>query len=165
MCFCLYLATSCEPPLIPDSGYQEGSGKINTSRRWLEQSEKEKAIRNKFTLPCVTHVGSDVGCGCGFRHGVAASFGPDDDVSRTQPNHVGLVAFLAEHCKKESFVELYGCWIGDETKEVRDRREIELSDLTDHQFHFLMNGFCRVKMPLKCFSPVTSTNHTESRDT
>ena len=106
MCFCLYLATSFEPPLIPDQGYQQGSGKINTSRWRLEQSEKGNAVRNKFTLPCVTDMGSDVGCGCGFRHGAAASFGPDDDVSKTQPNHLGLVSFLAEHCGKEPFVEL-----------------------------------------------------------
>ena len=147
MCFCLYLATSFEPPLIPDHGYQQGSGKINTSRWRLEQSEKGIAVRNKFTLPCVTDVGSDVGCGCGFRHGEAAGFGPDDDVSKTQPNHVGLVAYLAEHCGKEPFVELYGCWDGDEAQDVRDRRKIELSELADKQFHFRMNGYCRINMP------------------
>ena len=97
-------------------------------------------------MPCVTDAGSDVGCGCGFRHGEAASFGPDDDVSKTQPNHTGLVAYLAEHCGKEPFVELYGCWDGDEAQDVRDRREIELSELADRQFHFRLNGYCRINM-------------------
>ena len=45
MCFCLYLATSSEPPLIPDQGYQPGSGKINASRWRLEQSKKGEGVR------------------------------------------------------------------------------------------------------------------------
>ena len=147
MCFCLYLATSSEPPLIPDQGYQQGTGKINTSRWRLEQGEKGKALRNKFTLPWVTNVGSDVGCCCGFRSNEAAIHAPGYDPAEPQPNHAGLVAFLAEHCGKEPFVELYGCWDGDEAQEVQDRREIELAKLADEKFHFRMKGFCRVKMP------------------
>jgi hypothetical protein len=147
MCFCLYLATSSEPALIPSEGYQPGSGKINTSRSLLEQSEKGKAVRNKLTLPCVTYVGSDVGCGCGFRHNEEAGYAPDYDPSKTQPNHVGLVTFLAEHCGKELFVELYGCWDADEAQDIRDRRELELLELADEKFHFRMNGYCRVRMP------------------
>ncbi len=147
MCFCLYLATSSEPPLIPSQGFQEGTGKSNTSRWRLERTEKGKALRDKFTLPCITDVGSDVGCGCGFRSNEAAVYSPDYDTSKTQPNHAGLVAFLAEHCGKEPFVELYGCWDGDEAQDVHDRREIELAELVDEKFHFRMNGYCRVKMP------------------
>jgi hypothetical protein len=147
MCFCLYLATSSEPPLIPGQGYQQGTGKINTSRWQLEKCEKGKALRNKFTLPCVTNVGSDVGCGCGFRSDDVGIYDPGYDPSKTQPNHAGLVAFLAEHCGKEPFVELYGYWDGDEAHEVRDRREIELSELSDKLFYFRMNGYCRIRMP------------------
>jgi len=146
MCFCLYLATSSEPPLIPDQGYQQGSGKINTSRWRLDQLKKGEGVRNKFTLTCVTDIGSDVGCGCGFRYGEVDDFSPDE-ISKTQPNQEGLVGYLAEHCGKEPFVELYGCWAGDELQEVRDRREIELAELADKQFHFCMNGYCRVRMP------------------
>lgn len=148
MCFCLYLATPSEPPLIPDQGYQQGTGKINTSRWQLEKSEKGKALSNKFTLPCAKNVGSDVGCGCGFRSNDAAIYDPGYDTSKTQPNHASLVAFLAEHCGKEPFVELYGCWDGDEAEDVQDRREIELAKLADENFHFHMKGYCRVKMPI-----------------
>jgi len=138
MCFCLYLATSSDPPLIPWHG-PVGNGKICTSRL----REYLEAVRDKFLLPCVTEVGSDRGCGCGFRH----DEGEDLDPSNTQPNHADLVAFLAEHCGTDSFVELYGCWAGDHAKEVRDRREVALLELADERFHFCMDGYCRVIMP------------------
>lgn len=142
MCFCLFLATSSEPPLI-HCQVPPGNGKICTSRL----HEQWQAVRSKFTLPCVTMVDSDIGCGCGFRSNEEARYDPDYDTSRSQPNHVDLVAYLAEHCRTEAFVELYGCWVGDHAKDVRDRREIELSELADRQFHFRMNGYCRVRMP------------------
>jgi hypothetical protein len=72
---------------------------------------------------------------------------PGYDTSKTQPNHESLFAFLAEQCWEEPFVELYGCWDGDEAQEVRDRREILLAELTDEKFHFRLKGYCRVKMP------------------
>ena len=150
MCFCLYLATSSDPPLIPDQGYQQGSGKINTSR-W--RHDKLQAVQSKFTLPCITEVGSDVGCGCGFRHNEGACYDPDYDPSKTQPNHAGLVAFLAEHCGMEAFVELYGCWDGDEAEDLRDRREIQLSELAGERFHFRMNGYCKIWMPSPQIEP------------
>ena len=142
MCFCLYLATSADPPVIPCHG-PVGNGKIWTRRL----REYQKAIRDKFLLPCVTEVGSDRGCGCGFRHDEGAVHRHDYDPSDTQPNHADLVAFLAEHCGTESFVELYGCWDGDHAKEVRDRRELALSELADERFHFRMDGYCRIRMP------------------
>jgi hypothetical protein len=147
MCFCLYLATSSEPPLIPSQGFQEVTGKINTSRRRLEESSRGKELRSKFTLPYLTDVGSDVGCGCGFRHNEGEAYVPGYDSSKTQPNHAGLVAFLAQHCGKEPFVELYGCWDGDEGQDARDRREIGLAEFANERFHFRMNGYCRVYMP------------------
>lgn len=142
MCFCLYHATASEPPLIPFQGPQPGTGKICTSRRRIEQSLViGDALRKKFTLPCITEVGSDVGCGCAFRNQAPG------DVSSTQPNHLSLVAFLAEHCSKESFVELYGCWCESEARETEERHEIELSDLADEEFYFCINAYYRVRMP------------------
>ena len=142
MCFCLYLATASDPPLIPCLGYQPGTGRICTSRRRIEQSLViGEGLRKKFTLPCITEVGSDVGYGCAFRNQ-----GPGD-VSSTQPNHVSLVAFLAEHCGKESLVELYGCWCGDEARETEERHDIELSELADEEFYFWINAYYRVRMP------------------
>jgi hypothetical protein len=57
------------------------------------------------------------------------------------------VAFLAEHCGKESFVELYGCWCEGEARETEERHEIELSELADEEFYFWINAYYRVRMP------------------
>ena len=108
MCFCLYLATSSDPPLIDNEG-PVGNGKIAT--RKLHEMRQE--VRKKFTLAYVTAVGSDVGCGCGYRHDEAEIYDPGYDPSKTQPNHTALRAYLTEHCRAEPFVELYGCWDGD----------------------------------------------------
>jgi predicted transcriptional regulator len=70
VCFCLYLASASEPPLIPSSGYQPGTGNISTSRWRL--AHIGDGLRKKFILPCITELDADVGCGCAFR-----SQGPD----------------------------------------------------------------------------------------
>jgi len=143
MCFCLYLATASEPPLIPGQGYQPGTGKISTDRGRIERGQMGDVLRQKFMLPCITEVNSDVGCGCAFRYQ-----GPGD-LSTTQPNQMSLVAFLAEHCRKEPFVELYACWADCETHEVAERHEVELPELAHEEFSFWPNAYYRVWMPEK----------------
>lgn len=139
MCFCVYLAASRELPLIPFQG-PVGNGKIST--RPLH--EQRQAVRQKFILLDVVAVGSDRGCGCGFRHdeAIVDFFDPTDP----QPNHEALVSYLREHCSVEPFVELYGCWDGDHAQDLQDRREIDLSELANPRFHFRMNGYCKVRV-------------------
>jgi hypothetical protein len=83
--------------------------------------ECDAPVRAQFTLPHVVYVGSDTGCGCNFRH---ASYQQgcwpeeqsidEEKAPVTQPNHESLVAFIRQHFTGEPFVELYGCWSGDE---------------------------------------------------
>jgi hypothetical protein len=141
MCFCLYLATVSEPPLIPSQGYLLRTGKISTDRRRIEQGQTADVLRKKFMLPRITEVNSDVGCGCAFPYQ-----GPGE-LSTTHPNQMSLVAFLAEHCRKEAFVELYGCWAGCEAHDVEERNEIELPELAQNEFCFWPNAYYRVLMP------------------
>lgn len=141
MCFCLYLGTPSPAPLIPPRS-PPGGGRISIE----PLHETRQSVKDWFTLPCVMQVGSDVGCGCGFRHNEAAAYIPDTDHSGTQPNHLNLVEVLKQHFGTAPFVELHGCWDGDHAIQPEDRREVCINDLLDENFHFRMKGYCRVRM-------------------
>ncbi len=149
MCFVLYLGTRQAPPI---TGHARVPGRVCTEAL----PEPDHPVRRHFSLPVVTYVGSDQGCGCGFRHGFRpsgawseeyAEWDPDYDPATDRPNHDGLVEFLRHHCAREPFVELYGCWNGDFAEPEEDRRELKLAELAEPMFHFHERGYCRVRMP------------------
>jgi hypothetical protein len=148
MCFVLYVGARVAPPIVAASGGMV-KGRLHT--RALR--ECDAPVRAHFTLPHVVYVGSDQGCGCGFRH-VSFQQGcwPEEEwcdeakAKATQPNHESLVAFLREHFGGEAFVELYGCWSGDEGRPEIERREVELAKLRSPGFHFHELGSCQVNL-------------------
>ena len=150
MCFVLYAASRLKARLIP---FNPQTRALNTA---LPQALK-LVIRDKFTLPHVTYVGSDQGCGCGFRYVPKESQDLEDPESiysegierqnETQHNHQQLRDYLFREFKVESFVELYGCWDGDEKEAVKFQEEISLDRLAEPTFCFHERGFYRVIMP------------------
>ena len=148
MCFVLYLAARVPPPLLPHAKY--GCRDVNTKAL----REYDEPVRAHFTLDQVVYLGSDQGCGCGFRSttdpdpGAAEYFAslPDYDTTSTQPNHDALAARLRQHFAGEEFVELYGCWDGDFSLPERGRFEVSVEDLTAHAFHFVQRGYYRVNL-------------------
>lgn len=148
MCFVLYLAARIPPPAIPDGPY--GCRDVHT--RPLRAYDEP--VRTHFTLEHAVYLGSDQGCGCGFRHTIVndprsgeyfASL-PDYDTTSTQPNHDALAARLQRHFAGEDFVELYGCWDGDFALPERGRFELAVEDLADRAFHFVELGYYRVNL-------------------
>jgi hypothetical protein len=147
MCFVLYMATRSWPPTIPWN--ERNSGLWTTGL-----TEHDAAVRSKFTLPCVTYVGSDQNCGCGFRHAMFQGGGwpeesladePDYDPGETQPNHDALVwLLLGKDLSEEPFIELYGLWDGDFDATAEDRQEISVSQIAHPRFHFRERAFYRV---------------------
>lgn len=146
MCFVLYMASRSPVPLIP---WDERNRGLWTA----ELTERDAAVKGKFTMPSVAYVGSDLHCGCGFRH-VMFQKGdwpeeyladePDYDPGETQPNHDALVIFLHQHFFAEPFVELYGLWDGGFDAPAEDHQEIPVTRLSDPRFHFREGGFYRV---------------------
>ena len=149
MCFVLYLAARVAPP-ITSYGGRGGQGTVSTD----VLKEHDSAVRRHFTLPHVVYVGSDQGCGCGFRNTSFQGFWPDDvnvpftppDPNPNQPNHESLAGLLREHFGREDFIEFYGCWAGDTALTEIDRRELTLADIRNPAFHFHQRGFCRVTL-------------------
>ncbi len=134
MCFCLHLGTVSAPPLIRFEAPRAGV--------WLAKLQTHaEMVRQKFSLPVVTFVGSDRGCGCGFRNELIV-----DSEAQTQPNHLSLVAFLKAAFPAEQFVELYGCRWGTFREPIQERREIGLTQLAARDFQFHERSLCRVQL-------------------
>lgn len=140
MCFVLYLAADSKP----------------ASSRWDAQDRRvfiddlipgTETVKSHFTQPEVVYVGSSLGCGCGFRS-VSFQNGewpedsltaggdcepPDDHLS----NHRELFDLVTSLLDRGArFVELYGCWSGDEQELTERREEISASRLRDDKFWF-----------------------------
>lgn len=147
MCFVLYLGSRTEGPLIP---WDEDNPAICTK----SLDEHDQAVKAHFTLPCVTYIGSDQSCGCGFRYlffeqGQWPDAGrreSDERLSESDVNHRALVAFIRQYFGTEPWIELYGCWYGDFAEAVEHRQEIALEQIADPQFQFKARGYCRVNL-------------------
>lgn len=144
MCFVLYAAARKRPRLIP-------SPVDPPAFHVAEVGGNEDMVRGQFTLPEVVYIGSDQGCGCGFRYSLSDGYSKaaeiefdDANLAETQPNQLKLKAYLEEDFKEEPFIELYGCWSGDEGQPRELSAEINLSQITDPKFCFRERGFYRV---------------------
>lgn len=136
MCFVLYIGTD-QP--IPDIPWNEKERKFNTQ----EIGDHDQTVAKHLNKRNKKYVGSDQGCGCGFRFVtfqsgewpeegmVAPNSDPDPD---EQSNHQQLYDFIKE--LKEEEVELYGCWDGDFSEQSKGKKEISLTDLLKADFYF-----------------------------
>jgi hypothetical protein len=160
MCFVLYVASRTKPKLI--AWDKEAPGLC--TQDGLDDSEMP--VVEKFSLPIVTYVGSDQGCGCGFRNiPLHLLDNPDaeemcgsgvEKQRSTQHNHQALVHFLREQFATENFIEIYGCLSGEVAKAVISNVEIPLEQITDRLFCFRERGFYRVMIAQEQGSSGTS---------
>ncbi len=120
---------------------------------WTEKLHKEhkeeESIRRHFTLPIITYVGSDLNCGCGFRH---ISILDDNNLIYDDPkeadkakNHRELLAFIKENLGDQDRIELYAVWEGKWDKLPKHKEEIDAAQLVDDDFCFREPGFYTVK--------------------
>jgi hypothetical protein len=93
-------------------------------------------------MPEVVYVGSDQGCGCGFRHALIddKEWYPiveedNDMIEVIQKNHEDLYQYLTDNVKI-GLIEVYGCWNGNITDSIDCVDEISIKDLTDKDFYF-----------------------------
>ncbi len=137
MCLTLYIATNKAMPTIP---YDENNRSFNTE----DIVESEKSIKDILTLPNVKLLGSDQGCGCGFRHAMYEDKHwleviDDDETPFDNSNHEKLVDFIIKNNKDEKYVELFALWAGDiYPAEFRDT--IKLNDILNPDFYFKERG-------------------------
>lgn len=138
MCFVLYLGTDQPVRTIP---WDDRNPKLNTQ----DLTELDAGVARHFEAAHVKYLGSDQGCGCGFRH-VSYQNGewPEESMigfehytgEDQQPAQEQLHAFLKEQLAYVDRVELYGCWDGEFMEPSAGTAELPLDRILDHDFYF-----------------------------
>jgi len=135
MCFTLYVGTSIKLPLIE---WKKDQPAVHTTNL----QDYELGILSRFTLPYVLRIGSDQGCGCGFRHALAdgqnwlpVGEGEMDDLDAIQKNHKGIWQYLTGNVTGES-IEIYACWNGDVYDCSDCISDIRIEDILNEDFYF-----------------------------
>jgi len=134
MCFVLYMASDRERAVIP---WDEKNLNFHVT---ANDSDALKASQH-FTKKNIYYLGSDNGCGCGFRRETDGYIDDPKELASKAENHRNLHNYLKECLKDEQTIELFSCWSGDETDKVEHRQEIALSDLLRPEFIFLEHQF------------------------
>jgi hypothetical protein len=147
MCFVLYIGTDEPLPTIP---WDEKSRHLNTK----DLGDHDKTVPKHFTKPWTKYLGSDQGCGCGFRHVTfhngewAEEWNTGNDAgydgSDEDQIHRELFEFVASLISTNGTVELYGCWDGDFEDPIEHREVISVDRLIDRSFFFRERGFYTV---------------------
>ena len=144
MCMTLYIATSKPMPTI---SYNEANPCLNTQ----DIAENETSLISVFTKPHLKYVGSDQGCGCGFRHALL----DENNWLRVQDetediidndNHQNLVDFIAGNNKGEASIEIFSCWDGDHTELIRHFQAIGINEILNKNFYFKERALYTVQL-------------------
>lgn len=130
------MATSAPCRLIP---WNAG----NPSFHVTANSADSKRMSIHFTKPHVFYLGSHEGCGCGFRR-EHYNFNDPDDASATDTTQEQLHKYLGECLENQDFIELYGCWSGEESESADHYREVTINDLKSDHFFFLERELTKV---------------------
>jgi hypothetical protein len=138
----LYLSANNKMPLIE---WDTNSPAFNAK----ELEESESHVRNYFSLSDVFCVGSDQGCGCGFRHALLWDGEwlnvMDEESNNEQKNHVALLEYVSTYVE-DGMVEIYACWNGDVNDLPISKEEINADDLINKDFYFKERGFYQIKI-------------------
>lgn len=131
MCYVLYLASDRPGPTI-DWNPEARAFHVKSEDPALE------TVRPRFTRPHVAYLGSDDGCGCGFRRDPSWVPVMEDGTASLsqQRNHRQLHDYLAALLADQPSVELFGCWSGDEGLPEETCRTASVTEITDPGFWF-----------------------------
>lgn len=142
MCMTLYLSANSKMPRIK---WDKNSPAFNAK----DLEESENAVRNYFSLSDVLYVGSDQGCGCGFRHALLSN-GEwlnviEEDNNSEQINHQALLDYIRTYTN-DGLIEIYSSWNGDVNDLPICKEEINGKDLINKDFYFKERGFYQISI-------------------
>jgi hypothetical protein len=130
MCLVLYIASDRKLPVI-DWDEAAPSFYVNPN-----DPDASNAAAH-FTKTNMAYVGSDNGCGCGFRSEHDYMIDDPEQIASRTDNQKRLHDYVAACLADETSVELYSCWSGDESLPLEHDRTILLSELLSDDFAFL----------------------------
>ena len=122
----------------------------NLSFKTEDIVDNDKSIKDILTFPNVKLLGSDQGCGCGFRYAMFEDNRwldviDDDETPFDNSNHEKMVDFIAKNNMDEKSVELFALWAGY-IYPVEYRVTIKLNDILDPDFYFKERGIYTVEI-------------------
>lgn len=132
MCFFLYLAS--DKKIETEEWEEENPKVVICSKGDISFGKTEK-----FTKENNYYVSSSEGCGCGFRQKFDVEY-PDylevEQKIEKEKNQRQLFERLRKLLKDEDYIELFGCWDGDQELEIEFQREIIIDELLSNTFYF-----------------------------
>lgn len=138
----IYIATDDPLPTIP---YDESNPKLNTEN----PAGNEMELRNVFSKPHIKYVGSNQGCGCGFRHALLDNENwlkvlNEEETGFDNNNHLDLVDLISKNSSSANSVEILSVWEGDHREAIKYRQTINLTEILDSDFYFKERGLYTV---------------------
>lgn len=137
MCLVLYMASDRDRPTIP---WDKSAPRFHVT----DDEPAAQEARTHFTKKRVYYLGSDNGCGCGFRQESDWVIDKPEEQASKRDNQQRLHDYLAACLEDEEFVELFSCWSGDEAENCELRRDVPLRALIDEEFFFSEGQITRV---------------------
>jgi hypothetical protein len=139
MCFTLYIGSDTALPQIL---WDKDIPGFHT--RELEDWEGQ--VPSCFSHPKVIYVGSDQGCGCGFRHALLTDkewipviSEDEQEMDVVRNNHQALFDYVTSNIKDVK-LEIFACWNGNVDGGPQSVEQIKCSDLINEQFYFKEGG-------------------------
>ncbi|CAN5244912.1 hypothetical protein BH20ACI2_BH20ACI2_20070 [soil metagenome] len=111
MCYYLYLASDADLPLVE---WQENDRAYNVAE--LEHYDVE--VKKRFSKSHIVFLGAHTGCSCGFLYDSAPYDDKRDEIEdeAARESIQKLVEYLSAQAKNSS-LELFACWNGDQGEE------------------------------------------------
>jgi hypothetical protein len=139
----IYISTDKPIPTIP---YDEKNRMLNTE----DVTDSEETFKNIFSKSNIKYVGSDQGCGCGFRHAIIHNDNwldvvDDDETAFDNSNHINFVDLITKSNEDGKTFEILACWEGDQNEPILYRETIKLADILNTDFHFKERGLYTVR--------------------
>ena len=129
MCLVLYLGSNKQRPLI---AWDDSTPRFHVRD---DDDDAQKAA-NHLKKRKVYYVGSDAGCGCGFRQKCDQMSEDAEDSAAKTDNQALLFDYISKCLDDEDSIELYSCWSGDEELPVEHERTIDVAELVNGDFWF-----------------------------
>jgi len=129
MCLLVFIASDYELSTLP---WEQAQPRFHVT----ELTERDEAVRRKFSKPHVYYAGSHEGCGCGFQYGEYEGYEEEADLPDKKNSRRRLAEYLAVALQHQTAVELFACWDGDQAVEPGHRSRIRPADLLQGRTFF-----------------------------
>jgi hypothetical protein len=134
MCYALFIGT--DQKQTPEPLFIEGETMLFLTEE-LKEEPKKVDLLDLFSKKYIYHVGSWMGCSCGFRY--ESSGGLDDEEKQKNDDSMRKLLDLVQNlAENEEYVQFFCCWEGDWVMPILGRRTIFLSEMLASSDDFLL---------------------------